>query len=44
MDEDSPDNPLDRTSKAEYDNFMLEIASNGYINREELARQFKLDV
>jgi hypothetical protein len=42
MDEDK--NPLDRKSKVNYDNFMLEINSNGYVNREELAKQFELDI
>jgi len=46
MDEDDHDseNPLDRKSKVYYNNFMLELTSNGYINREDLAKQFKLDV
>lgn len=39
-----PDNPLDKTSKVDYDNFLLELGSNGFIDREELAKQFKLDV
>lgn len=38
------ENPLDRKSKVIYNNFMLELESIGYINREELAREFKLDV
>lgn len=42
--DNSQENPLDRKSKVEYENFQLEIESNGYINREDLARQFKLDV
>jgi hypothetical protein len=43
-DHDTQENPLDRKSKVEYNNFMLELNSNGYINREELAQQFRLDV
>jgi intein/homing endonuclease len=44
MDETDKENPLDRKSKVNYDNFMLELNSNGYINREELTKEFRLDV
>ncbi len=46
MDDNEHDknNPLERKSKVEYNNFMLEVTSNGFINREQLARDFKLDV
>ncbi len=40
----SDENPLDRTSEVNFDNFMLEITGNGSIDKIELAKQFKLDV
>jgi hypothetical protein len=43
-DQNIQENPLDRKSKVEYNNFMLELNSNGHINREELAKHFRLDV
>jgi hypothetical protein len=43
-DQHDRDNPLERKSKVDYNNFMLELTSNGYINREQLAKDFRLDV
>lgn len=42
--EDYQENPLNRKTIPEYNNFMLELNSDGYINREELAKKFRLDV
>jgi hypothetical protein len=42
---DENDSPLDKKSTISYDNFMLELNSNdASVNREDLARQFQLDV
>lgn len=41
MDEE---NPLQRNSKVEYSNFMLELKYTGFINPETLVRDFELDV